>query len=97
MRLRMPGARARALDLEARVLILDEPTSSLSPSEATSLLEVLAGLKIRGIGVIYISHRLEEIEHAQLQLDNTLDAIEHARLRLDSIRLIVEGATEALL
>ena len=41
--------------------------------------------------------RREEIEHAQLQLDNTLDAIEHARLRLDSIRLIVEGATEALL
>ena len=41
--------------------------------------------------------RLEEIEHAQLQLDNTLDAIEHARLRLDSIRLIVEGSTEALM
>ncbi|MDB2499681.1 RNA polymerase-associated protein RapA [bacterium] len=41
--------------------------------------------------------RLEEIEHAQLQLENTLDAIEHARLRLDSIRLIVEGSTEALM
>ena len=35
--------------------------------------------------------RLEEIEHAQEQLENTLEAIEKARLRLDSIRLIVEG------
>ena len=53
---------ARALDLDARVLILDEPTSSLSPSEAASLLDVLADLAARGMGVIYISHRLEEIE-----------------------------------
>ena len=41
--------------------------------------------------------RLEEIEHAQEQLDHTVDAIKHARLRLDSIRVIVEGKIRPLL
>ena len=52
---------ARALGANARVLILDEPTASLSEEEAQNLMRVLRELRDRGVGVIYISHRLEEL------------------------------------
>ena len=53
---------AKALSKDARVIIMDEPTSSLTLAETEKLLEVIAGLKARGIAVIYISHRLGEVE-----------------------------------
>ncbi|MCO4318835.1 sugar ABC transporter ATP-binding protein [Phyllobacterium sp. 21LDTY02-6] len=52
---------AKGLSIEAKVVILDEPTSSLSDSEAEILFEIIARLKARGVAVIYISHRMEEI------------------------------------
>jgi ABC-type sugar transport system ATPase subunit len=52
---------ARALSMEARVLILDEPTSSLTDDEVASLFEVLANLKRNGVSTIFVSHRLGEI------------------------------------
>ena len=52
---------ARALGANARVLILDEPTASLSEEEAQNLMRVLRELRDRGVGIIYISHRLEEL------------------------------------
>jgi rhamnose transport system ATP-binding protein len=52
---------ARALGANARVLILDEPTASLSEEEAQNLMRVLRELRAQGVGVIYISHRLEEL------------------------------------
>jgi ribose transport system ATP-binding protein len=52
---------ARALVGESKVLILDEPSATLSDPEVERLFEVLRGLRARGLGVIYISHRLEEI------------------------------------
>jgi len=52
---------ARALGADAKVLILDEPTASLSEQDAQSLFRVIRGLRQRGAGVIYISHRLEEL------------------------------------
>jgi D-xylose transport system ATP-binding protein len=51
---------AKALSEDARVLILDEPTSALSKAEVEKLMEILRGLKQHGITCIYISHRLEE-------------------------------------
>lgn len=54
---------ARALDQGARILILDEPTSALSASEAESLFAVIADLKRKGVTIIYISHRLHELLH----------------------------------
>jgi erythritol transport system ATP-binding protein len=54
---------ARALDQGSRVLILDEPTSALSTSEADSLFDVIADLKRSGVTIIYISHRLHELLH----------------------------------
>ena len=52
---------ARALDQQAKILILDEPTSALSNPEAESLFSVIAELKRSGVTVIYISHRLNEL------------------------------------
>ena len=54
-------AIAKALFCSARVLILDEPTSPLSEEEAAHLFRVLRQLKSQGMGIIYITHRLEEI------------------------------------
>jgi ribose transport system ATP-binding protein len=53
---------AKALSTNARLVILDEPTSSLPISETDKLLDVIAALKAEGISVIFISHRLHEIE-----------------------------------
>jgi ribose transport system ATP-binding protein len=53
---------ARALSLKARVIIMDEPTSSLTQSETERLYEVIADLKAAGVSIIYISHRLAEVK-----------------------------------
>ena len=53
---------ARALSINARVLIMDEPTSSLSQHETERLFEVVKDLRSRGVSVIYISHRLGEVQ-----------------------------------
>jgi ribose transport system ATP-binding protein len=53
---------AKALSTGARVLIMDEPTSSLSLHETEILFEVVRDLKARGVSVIYISHRLGEVK-----------------------------------
>ncbi len=53
---------AKALSLDARVVIMDEPTSSLTLSETARLLSVIEALKRDGIAVIFISHRLNEVE-----------------------------------
>lgn len=52
---------AKALSQDAHILVLDEPTAALTDAEAEGLFGVLADLKQRGIGMIYISHRLEEV------------------------------------
>lgn len=53
---------AKALSLNARILIMDEPTSSLTLTETARLLEVTKELSSQGVSIIYISHRLSEIE-----------------------------------
>lgn len=53
---------AKALSLNARILIMDEPTSSLTLTETGSLLEVIKDLREQGVSIIYISHRLGEIK-----------------------------------
>lgn len=52
---------AKALAIDARVLILDEPTASLSERETGELFDIIRGLTEQGIAVLYISHRLDEI------------------------------------
>ena len=52
---------AAAVGTGARVIVMDEPTSSLSVAESEHLFERMAGLKARGITLLYVSHRMEEI------------------------------------
>ncbi|MCD8352230.1 MAG: sugar ABC transporter ATP-binding protein [Planctomycetaceae bacterium] len=52
---------AKALSFDSDVIIMDEPTSALSDTEVTSLFAIIAMLKNKGVGIVYISHRLEEI------------------------------------
>jgi ribose transport system ATP-binding protein len=52
---------AKALSLNARLLVMDEPTSSLTLTETQRLLEVVKELRAKGVGIVYISHRLNEV------------------------------------
>jgi rhamnose transport system ATP-binding protein len=52
---------ARAMGADARVLIMDEPTASLTDDDTQNLFKVVRQLRSRGVGVIYISHRLDEL------------------------------------
>jgi len=52
---------ARALVVDARVLVMDEPSSALTGPETRRLLDIVGELKATGIGVVYVSHRLEEV------------------------------------
>jgi ribose transport system ATP-binding protein len=53
---------ARALSAGARIIIMDEPTSSLTLTETRRLLSLISELKTHGVSVIYISHRLDEVQ-----------------------------------
>jgi len=55
---------AKALSLDSRLVILDEPTSSLPIAESDQLLAVIAGLRAQGIAFVFVSHRLSEVEQA---------------------------------
>ncbi|MFF5296954.1 sugar ABC transporter ATP-binding protein [Paractinoplanes globisporus] len=54
-------ALARAVMIDAKVVIMDEPTSSLEPREVETLFGVIRELHARGIGIVYVSHRLDEL------------------------------------
>src|SRR3954465_3404327 len=52
---------AKALSKDAKILVLDEPTAALTESEVETLFTILEKLRSRGVGLIYISHRLDEV------------------------------------
>ncbi|MFN2530938.1 MAG: xylose ABC transporter ATP-binding protein [Pyrinomonadaceae bacterium] len=52
---------AKALSHEARILVLDEPTAALTDAEVETLFSILQDLRTRGVGMIYISHKLQEV------------------------------------
>jgi ribose transport system ATP-binding protein len=52
---------AKALALNARIIIMDEPTSSLTSGESEHLFKIIRQLRSEGIGIVYISHRMEEV------------------------------------
>jgi D-xylose transport system ATP-binding protein len=52
---------AKALSQSAKILVLDEPTAALTESEVETLFTILRNLKARGVGMIYISHKLDEV------------------------------------
>lgn len=69
---------ARALSVNSRILIMDEPTSALSASEVEVLFKVIHDLKSRGVSIVYISHHLEEAltitDHAVVLRDGVMTA-----------------------
>jgi erythritol transport system ATP-binding protein len=69
---------ARALSVNSRILIMDEPTSALSAAEVEVLFKVIRDLQARGVSIVYISHHLEEAlqitNHAVVLRDGTMTA-----------------------
>ncbi|VDC21180.1 sugar ABC transporter ATP-binding protein [Pseudogemmobacter humi] len=69
---------ARALSVDSRILIMDEPTSALSASEVEVLFKVINDLTAKGVSIVYISHHLEEAlqitDHAVVLRDGTMTA-----------------------
>ena len=76
---------AKALSVNARVLIMDEPTSSLSQSEAESLFVVIKDLRARGVSVIYISHRLGEVKELSDHVTVMRDGENAGELRREEV------------
>ena len=54
---------AKALSINAKILIMDEPTSALTSKEIEDLFVIIRKLTSQGMGIVYISHRLEELQH----------------------------------
>ncbi|CAN7488908.1 sugar ABC transporter ATP-binding protein [Duganella sp. LjRoot269] len=84
---------AKALSLDAEVLIMDEPTSSLTESETGRLFEIIHELKRDGVAIVYISHRLDEFQHIVDRVTIMRDGryISTALWRDTSVERIVAG------
>ncbi|HYJ90323.1 MAG TPA: sugar ABC transporter ATP-binding protein [Pyrinomonadaceae bacterium] len=86
---------ARALEANARILIFDEPTASLSAEDTENLFKIIRELRGQGVGMIYISHRLEELSSIAdrvtvLRDGQTIETREmHDTTRQELIRLMV--------
>jgi len=76
---------AKALSVNARVLIMDEPTSSLSDHETKVLLRLIRELRSKGVGIVYISHRLGEVQGLADRVEVLRDGENAGRLFKDEI------------
>lgn len=88
-------AIARAMAHQPKVLILDEPTSSLSSAEADRLFDLVDRLKARGVAILYISHRMSDIR----RLADSIVSLRDGRItgRFEGPELDYEGAVNAML
>lgn len=88
-------AIARAMMHEPRLMILDEPTSSLSSAEADRLFSFIDGLREKGVAILYISHRMSDIR----RLADRIVALRDGRIAgtFDGPELDYEGAVDAML
>lgn len=77
---------AKALSLNARLIIMDEPTSSLTVSETERLLKIIRRLRAKGVSVIFISHRLSEVEEIADRVVVLRDGKRVAELHGEEIR-----------
>ena len=76
---------ARALGADARILIMDEPTASLSDKEVDRLFRVIGDLKTHGVGIIYISHRLEELPQIADRVTALRDGVRVGTKRMQEV------------
>ena len=85
---------ARALSANAQILIMDEPTAALSHREVVKLFDVVEGLKNRGVGIVFVGHRMDEIfeisDRVAVLRDGELLAVEPADVltRQEAINLM---------
>ncbi|MGI9860015.1 sugar ABC transporter ATP-binding protein [Moorella naiadis] len=89
---------AKALSLKARLVIMDEPTSSLSEHEVAELFKVIRGIKQKGIAIIFVSHKLEEIRQIADRVTVLRDGRKVATLRrgefdIDDLIKLMVGRT----
>ncbi len=87
---------AKALSKEAKLLILDEPTSALTEAEVDILLNILEGLRKKGVTCIYISHRLDEVMRIAdtitvLRDGQTIDTCDRKKLDKDTMIKLMVG------
>lgn len=85
-----PGMRqlvliVRALADRGRILVLDEPTASLSADEAERLLAAIRGLRDQGLGIVFVSHRLDEVLRVADRVTCLRDGRVSARCRADEV------------
>ena len=81
---------AKALSIDSEVLIMDEPTSALTEAEIDELFSVIHTLRDRGVAIIYISHRLEELQHIVDRISifrdgHSISTDDYAAINLDEI------------
>src|SRR5205085_2219154 len=87
---------ARSISAGARILIMDEPTSSLTLTETRGLLETIKDLKAHGVSIIYISHRLDEVEEIAdravvLRDGRNVGSLERQEIKRDSMVHMMVG------
>lgn len=88
----------KALSVKSQILIMDEPTSALSEAEIDELFRIIHKLKSEGVGIFYISHRLEELKHIVDRISVLRDGCyigtwEYGQLSLDEIIAKMVGRT----
>jgi ribose transport system ATP-binding protein len=88
----------KTLSMDAKIIIMDEPTSALSDKEIDDLFKVIAQLKSEGRGIIYISHRLEElsriVDRCTILRDGSyVETLEFAKTSLPEIISLMVGRT----
>ncbi|RZL31947.1 MAG: sugar ABC transporter ATP-binding protein [Rubrivivax sp.] len=78
---------AKALSLDARVLIMDEPTAALNPAEVGELFRVVRQLRESGVGIVYISHKMDELQRIADRVTVLRDGRHIATLRMADARM----------
>jgi ribose transport system ATP-binding protein len=89
---------AKALSFNSEVLIMDEPTAALTESELDELFRIIRQLRDRGVGIVYISHRLEELKRISdrvtvMRDGRYIDTVLTAEARIDRIISMMVGRT----
>lgn len=74
---------AIALNANARIIIMDEPTAAISQRETENLFDLIRGIRSRGVGIVYISHRLEEIRRIADRVTVLRDGMNVGTLAVD--------------
>jgi ribose transport system ATP-binding protein len=89
---------AKALSLDASVLIMDEPTAALTSTEIDELFRIIRTLKVQGVGIVHISHRLEELRQISDRVTVMRDGrhvatVETSAVSIDEIISMMVGRT----